>query len=661
MGSLSKIGSSLALGLSPERRLEDLPSIWGRRPSWQLPLRWLVAPLLVSLAVITNSLGFSLDLRAIFLIAAAHPVFSALITLGYRLSDRSTGTTGTDRLLLSTEVLVDYVAMFLLIHFTGGVFSPLTPFLIFHVILAGIRFPGGSTYVFATWATLGMWALYFANQSGWITSRPIVHNGAMLHSAPGGLEAKVVLGSLSVTFFLAALLVHQIMIGVRSRVVELSETTDALTNANRKLSSLYEIVRVVGRERHLKRILDRVAKELAGIVGHAAVAIGLVEEGGRVLRFAAAHGLPDVFTTSEIEIEIERSPLHERVLRGETVGVGVGLDDTHQLRGTLSDLGIQSILLAPLRVDNRTLGTLGIYATEKGRFHDIDARFLELTAELVALAIEDARTNEEIEALVEEKTRFTLQVAHNLRAPLGAALGLLDLMTAGHLGQMDPRQLETTERVVTRLQALDEMISGLLEIGRSRDWGQEIVDVRVAPAEIARHLEATFRPEATRHDVTFRVHADDGLPTVQSGGDLVVRIAENLVSNAIKYTPAGGEVEVRFERKEPDQVRLLVRDTGIGIPLAEQGRLFEEFFRASNAKKHTALGTGLGLAFVKQAVERHRGHLYLRSDVGTGTTVVVDLYEKRPSIPVAESAPQIEGRPVSFIGTSYDRPSPEGR
>ncbi|MCA9755933.1 MAG: GAF domain-containing sensor histidine kinase [Candidatus Eisenbacteria bacterium] len=660
MGSLSKIGSSFAPGLSPERPLEDLPSIWGRRPSWQLPLRWLIAPLLVSLAVIANSLGFSLDLRAILAIAAAHPVFSALITLAYRLSDRSAGTTGYDRMLLSTEVLVDYVAMFLLIHFTGGVFSPLTPFLIFHVILAGIRFPGGAAYVFATWATLGIWGLYFANQSGWITSRPIVHEGVLLHPESGGLEAKVALVSLSVTIFLAALLVHQIMIGVRSRVVALSETTDALAMSNRKLGSLYEIVRVIGRERHLKRILDRVAHELAGIVGNAAVAIGLVEEGGRTLRFAAAEGLPDVFTTSTIELE--KSPFHERVLRGETALEGrIDLDHSHQLRGKLADLGIQSILLAPLRVENRILGTLGIYATQEGRFHDIDARFLELTAELVAMAIEDARTNEEIEALVEEKTRFTLQVAHNLRAPLGAALGLLDLMTAGHLGQMDPRQLETTERVMTRLQALDEMISGLLEIGRSRDWGQEIVDVRVDPAEVARHLESTFGPEATRHGVSFHVCAEDGLPTVQSGGDLVMRIAENLVSNAIKYTPAGGEVEVRFERKAPGQVRLLVRDSGIGIPSSEQSRLSEEFFRASNAKKHTALGTGLGLAFVKEAVERHRGHLFVASDSGLGTVVAVDLYEKRPVSPVADTAPEIEGRPVTFIGTSYDRPSPEAR
>lgn len=643
------------LSLGSEVSLADLPGIWGRRPSWQLPLRLLVAPLLVSLAVVFESLGFVLAVRPILAIAIANAGFSAVVAWGYRRADRrGSSRPGLDRILLGSEVLGDYVAMLLLLHFTGGVWSPLAPFFIFHVILAGIRFPGPAAYVFATWASLGTWLLYFVNAQGWITSHPIVFRRVALHASATGLEVLVLLLSLSATFFLAALLVHQIMAGVRARIGALSAAHDAIAAANRKLGGLYEIVRTLGRERHLQATLDRVVDELGTVVGDVAVAVGLLDEDGETLRFAAARGLPE--TVVSTAIEPARSPFHQRVLGGESVREGrVDLDTSHPLHAELGAAGIHSVLLTPLRTESRVLGTLGIYARDERRFEDLDVRFLELTAELVAIAVENARANEAIDALVLERTRFTLQVAHNLRAPLGASLGLLELFAAGRLGPLEPRQEEILERLVTRLRALDEMVAGLLEIGRSRDWGQEIVDVRVDLAEIARHVEQTFRGEAERRGVRFTVTVGPDLPLVQSGGDLVLRIVENLVSNAVKYTPVGGEVEAGFTCPVPGQVRILVRDTGIGIPAEEQGRLFEEFYRASNARKYTELGTGLGLAFVKQAVERHRGHLFLASAVGEGTLVVVDLYAERPARPSPLRLVEVEGRPITFAGASYDR------
>jgi signal transduction histidine kinase len=106
---------------------------------------------------------------------------------------------------------------------------------------------------------------------------------------------------------------------------------------------------------------------------------------------------------------------------------------------------------------------------------------------------------------------------------------------------------------------------------------------------------------------------------------------ENLVSNAIKYTPPGGTVRVRFSRTGKDSVQIMVQDTGIGIPGKEQEKLFRSFFRASNAKKATTKGTGLGLALVKQTVERHNGQITITSEENQGTTVVIDLPAHQPS------------------------------
>jgi signal transduction histidine kinase len=104
----------------------------------------------------------------------------------------------------------------------------------------------------------------------------------------------------------------------------------------------------------------------------------------------------------------------------------------------------------------------------------------------------------------------------------------------------------------------------------------------------------------------------------------VEQLLENLVSNAIKYTPAEGSVEVRFARAN-GTVRIEVSDTGIGIPAADRPRLFTEFFRAENAKAMDEIGTGLGLAIVKEIVDQLGGRIFLESEEGVGTIFVVHL------------------------------------
>jgi signal transduction histidine kinase len=124
----------------------------------------------------------------------------------------------------------------------------------------------------------------------------------------------------------------------------------------------------------------------------------------------------------------------------------------------------------------------------------------------------------------------------------------------------------------------------------------------------------------------------ENLPPVATGVGLLEQLMENLVSNAIKYTPEGG-VDLGGRRIiKKRMVCITVRDTGIGIPLAEQDRLFQEFYRASNAREMTAEGTGLGLVLVKQTVDRHHGTLRLTSAEGQGTTVVVRLPVDRDSV-----------------------------
>jgi len=240
------------------------------------------------------------------------------------------------------------------------------------------------------------------------------------------------------------------------------------------------------------------------------------------------------------------------------------------------------------------------------------------------------RFQRRVSELVQERTQFMLHTAHNLRAPLGAGLSMLDLVKEGYMGPVAPKQREIFSKIDNRLTALHRMIGEILTIARTRDWSHEITDVVVDLKQLAQRTAETFLAEAASRNIRFEVTADDDLPDIDSGADLLDQVMENLVSNALKYTPEKGKVSVCFTRSGPDEVRITVEDDGIGIPTDEQDGLFREFFRASNAKRILAAGTGLGLVLVKKTVERHRGRVHLTSEVGKGTTIVIDLPIRRP-------------------------------
>jgi signal transduction histidine kinase len=112
----------------------------------------------------------------------------------------------------------------------------------------------------------------------------------------------------------------------------------------------------------------------------------------------------------------------------------------------------------------------------------------------------------------------------------------------------------------------------------------------------------------------------DDFPDIPGDPEMIEQMIENLVSNGIKYTNPGGRVDLKFSRPTPDWVQIQISDTGIGIPQDAMPRLFTEFFRAENAKKLQEMGTGLGLAFVKDVVNRQGGRITVQSEEGKGTT-----------------------------------------
>ena len=621
-----------------EKRARDLarglgmPHLWGRRGFWQIKLRWGVAPLMIAGVIAGKALGFEFRALPILMIALASPIYNAFFAWIFsHYEERLRDDPQLDLLFTVLEVMADYAAMFLLIFFTGGVSSPLLIFLIFHVIISAIQFSAKTSLLFAALAAGGLWILFFADLQGWCRCQPVAFHGQAISLMNPPAHAAGMLFFFTCTLFLTAAMVARIMGRFRQGVGDLARANSALAVLNEKLNSLYAMVCAIGAERHLAPILDTVTSELAHVTGVPAVAVKLLSKDGESLRFVAAHGLPEQ-VVAETVIRLDQSPLNRRIIEGETLASGpVDGEETLHLHNELSALGIQSAVLAPLKIEDKAIGTLGLYAHEENYFEPADLDFLKLAAELTAIAVVDAQANEAIEELMRERAQFMLQVAHNLRAPLSAGLSMIELLEAGYMGELNPKQSEYLHKIEDRLRALDQSIGQLLTIGKSRDWSREIPDVVVDLGALADKTRSTFLDEATHKGIRFDVVAEEGLPEVDSGADLLDQLMENLVSNAIKYTPEGGKVEVRFARSGDHAVEISVKDSGIGIPIDEQGKLFQEFFRASNAKQHTANGTGLGLALVRRVVERHGGHLELESEEGKGTRVVVSMPIRQPT------------------------------
>jgi signal transduction histidine kinase len=167
------------------------------------------------------------------------------------------------------------------------------------------------------------------------------------------------------------------------------------------------------------------------------------------------------------------------------------------------------------------------------------------------------------------------------------------------------------------------MINELMTLAKSqskqrrREYGS--VDLKA----VTDRIHQTFQEKAAEKKLSLIVTVPEELPKIRGDEEMVEQMLENLVSNAIKYTPEGGRIGMTFWTGANETIRIVLSDSGIGIPKDEIPRLFTEFFRASNVKNR--IGTGLGLTIVKEIVDLHGGQIEVESEEGFGTTFVIYL------------------------------------
>jgi signal transduction histidine kinase len=224
-------------------------------------------------------------------------------------------------------------------------------------------------------------------------------------------------------------------------------------------------------------------------------------------------------------------------------------------------------------------------------------------------------------------------VSHELRTPLTSIIGYLELVGTGAdpLNAEDAGYIEVVGRNAVRLQRMVEDLLFLAQL----DAGSFSLDLGEADlVELAGEAIQAARPAAEAKNLTLTLEHDE--PTIVSAdANRIGQALDNLISNAIKFTPKGGKVHVLIENRDSTYT-LQITDTGYGIPSSEQQRLFERFFRSTTASANNVPGTGLGLTIAKTIIERHGGSIGFESTEGKGTTFTISLpkriadYDERP-------------------------------
>jgi signal transduction histidine kinase len=239
---------------------------------------------------------------------------------------------------------------------------------------------------------------------------------------------------------------------------------------------------------------------------------------------------------------------------------------------------------------------------------------------------------------------FLTVLAHELRTPLTSLLGNAQLLLrrVQREGLLSGRNQRSLQVVVNQSERLNEMVSLQLDISRLHTGQFQIEHAPVDVAALVRQVVEEIQPSLSRHSVTS---SGSDTPLLIEGDRLrLFQVLNNLIQNAIKYSPAGGVVQVDVERQDAI-VRVAVTDEGIGIPQAELPRLFQRFYRASNVEEDKISGFGVGLYLVKEIVTLHGGTVGVMSEEGQGSTflITLPLLEEQvvapaPNMPTRESA-----------------------
>jgi signal transduction histidine kinase len=408
-----------------------------------------------------------------------------------------------------------------------------------------------------------------------------------------------------------------------------------LTKSVRELRALGEVGQAVSSSLDLETVLATIVSRATTLAGVTGGSMWEYDEQREEFHLRATHNLPTEIVDALRAMPIRKGEgtVGKLAVTGEPVVVRDARDERSyqsRIRAVLVKHGYRAILAVPLLRDKRLLGGLAVNRDTPGDFAPEVVELLKTFATQSALAIQNARLFREIEAKGREletasrhKSEFLANMSHELRTPLNAILGFSELLSERLFGDINEKQAEYLRDIQESGRHLLSLINDILDLAKIEAGRMELEPSDFPLPDAIANTMTLVRERAQRREIALVASIDPRLGQFRADERKLKQILLNLLTNAIKFTPDGGRVEVSAKPKDGG-VEIAVIDTGVGIAPEDQEAVFEEF-RQVGAASRKIEGTGLGLAITRKFVELHGGRIRVESTPGKGSRFTFTL------------------------------------
>jgi signal transduction histidine kinase len=417
---------------------------------------------------------------------------------------------------------------------------------------------------------------------------------------------------------------------------ELQMRTRELARSVHELQALGEVGRAVSSTLDLETVLSTIVSQASQLSGTDGGAIYEYDEETEEFQLRATQnfgiGFVDLLRSTRIR-KGEGAVGRMAVTFEPTQIPDIEQDATYQsrLRDAALREGYHALLAVPLLREHRIVGGLIVNRRAPGEFAPDVIELLRTFAAQSALAIQNAQLFQEIEEKSRQlevadrhKSEFLASMSHELRTPLNAVIGFSEVLLDRMFGELNPKQDEYLQDILTSGRHLLSLINDILDLAKIEAGRMELEVTDFHLPQAIDNSITLIRERAARRAITLAVDVDPRLGEIKGDERKVKQVLLNLLSNAIKFTPEGGRVVVQAGLAD-GFAEISVTDTGVGIAPEDHEAVFEEFRQVGSdyAKKHE--GTGLGLTLSRRFVELHGGRIWVKSQLGQGSTFTFTL------------------------------------
>jgi signal transduction histidine kinase len=414
---------------------------------------------------------------------------------------------------------------------------------------------------------------------------------------------------------------------------ELRARTAELGRSVEELQMLSEVAQAVSSTLDLRAVLSTILTRSVGLAGADGGAIFRYNRGEHSFRLVEAIGWDAALTKAVADLRVAEAEtaMGEAAARRMPFQLAdLAERQSAPLRDATLAAGFRGVLIVPLVGPERILGALILQRRAIGEFPPETVQLMQTLASQSVLAIQNARLfreiadkSEQLAQASQHKSQFLANMSHELRTPLNAILGYAELLVDGIYGQLPDRPKGVLERIQNNGKHLLALINDVLDLAKIEAGQLTLTLDDYSLSEVVQSVVTATEPLAASKGLKFTAALQDNMPTAHGDARRVSQVLLNLLGNAIKFTDVG-EVEIRAAT-DKGQFVLTVRDTGPGIPDADQERIFGEFQQIDNSNTRKKGGTGLGLAISKRMVEMQGGMISVNSVLGEGSTFRVVL------------------------------------